>query len=387
MKKNYFVLIMLILSTILATSCSDDENWEKDESLRISKVYRGDNLEITLNDTIPYNKGRVLLVADEQGNATISLYYVMPLEDTIIFKDVKLENFGNKNSNYTFLAYSENENLSLEVAGEVIDSKLKINLNPTITNHFIGKWDLPMLSTPQNIMLDIIPIAPDATIDMHGIMTYGVTPLVSDESSDLNTFFGTLGLFAGMIKPSLDFKDNGCVTIAWNPLMPILPAGSYSGNMLYYNVDQENLYLSLALDAIIAEMFPGITLDGLSSISGISISEQEIKELYALAQKAYTGLPIQYTITTSKNGRTEILELRIPKEYLLPILKLAVPLLTPTLEKLDWKSINDEAKGMGGLELNLSSEAVVGVLSELVRVMDESPKFDLVLNLNRKVVK
>lgn len=387
MKKNYFVLFVLILTAIFSTSCSDDDNWSENEKFRISKVYRGDNLEVLLNEQ-ELGGRRVLFIAKDLQTADISLVKVIPGEDSLAISNVTLEPLGTTKGHYSFAGQISDDYRTVDLEGQIVENKMTIKVNHTIVGEILGKWVLKPFSSPQGIMFDIAPKTPDATIDLQGIMGYGITSLTGDGYT-INTFMGTLGLFAGFLNLEFEFEDNGNMMIAWKPssLIP-LPAGSYSGEMSRYNIDESNMYLSIALDSIIVDLIPKDILTGASltgaltgSLANIDISELDIQEILSLVQKAYTGLPIQYTI--SPKGKKKNLALHIPKEHLLPILKIAVPLLTPKLKELDWKSINDQAGSMG-LDLGLSAEAIEGLLNELVRVMDESPKFDFVLNLESK---
>lgn len=379
MKKNYFILIMLILSTILMLSCSDDDNFAKDESLRVSKVYRGDNLAVFLNER-ELDGRRILFVTKDLQTADLTLIKIIPGEDSLTFSNIVFEAIENTKGDYSFVGHIASDYRTIDLQGQIVNDKMMVNIQHTVESDFVGRWKLPVISIPQNIMLDITPIKEDATIDMQGIMGYGVIPLVSDDY-DLNTFVGTLGLFVGMLNLELEFEDNGNMEVAWKPssLIP-LPAGSYSGGIPHYNIDDSTMYLSIALDSLIVDLLPKDILTN-GSLNGLDIKKLDIEELLSFAQKAYTGLPIKYAVTVK--GKKKTLALHIPKEHLLPILKVAIPLLIPKLEGLDWKSINAQAEGMG-MELGLSAKSVGGLLEELVRVMDESPKFDFVLNLQSK---
>lgn len=379
-KKYLFLLVLVFLAAF--SSCSEEENWEREESLRISKVYRGENLEMTLSDTVPFSNGRVLILANEDGTASVSLYNVMPVEDTIVFPNIRLENFGNRNSNYTFLANTANEDRTIKIQGEIIGSKLKINVAPTVSGELIGKWTA-YRGFASAITMEITPSKAKAMLDMHGILGYDKILVKKSKNGemDFDTVIQSLGLMFGFMNPEVTFQDNGLMSFGLNS--NFLPSGPmyYSGTLIRYTYINNDLHLSVSLDQVAAIL----TGDIISAILGsnIEISEEMIKELFAIAKNINSGTSVSQFITKIEGNKgEEELQIYIPKEVMLPIFEAAIPILLPMMDNVDWDAINNDKTVSGlGLELNLGAKEMKGLLSEIVRVMGESPKFDLVIKL------
>lgn len=402
MKKNYFVLIVLILSTILCSSCSDDnDDWRKTYGLKISKVYRGDNLEMTLSDTIPNGKGRVLLIANEQENAEVVLIHIIPGEDSIVFSNVKLIDMEPTKGDYSFVANHSNSDRIIDISGEIVDSKLKINISPIIIGELVGRWNNYENKT---LSFDIVPATENAKINMHGLFGNGEMSLVGGDNSFQKGLPALLNLMFFMLNPSLDLEENGFMTLSWNPKkifgmgLPIEAGQTPQGYVRYSSIDNNKLYMSFALDSVVHNL--NINLSGeIPSINGNSLSDIEeladidLKEVFGFIQQAYRGLPINYKVSLKKDDEDDddedavysrVLSLSVSKEMMLPFLQTFLPILKPLLAKVDWENINSQVP-IPGMDLGLNAENIDNFLGELVRVMDESPKFDLIIEFSQEI--
>lgn len=385
---------MLILSTILATSCSDDENWEKDESLRISKVYRGDNLTVLLDEQ-ELSGRRVLLVTNDLKTADLTLIKVIPGEDSLLFSGIELMKI--ESSNYSFKGFSEAVGRNISFEGDIIGDSMHLVVISTLSEDLLGKWSNKSKSVifyKQIIKFDIEAASEDAVIDMNGLLEKHEIPLKGNSSSFEKSLPSFLNLVLGLFSPNIEFRKDHSVKISWDGSNSILtgeiPSGELPNGYLSYSQKDDNLYLSVAVDSIVVGMFPNI-VNGLTGSSlGLpsDMSKADIGTILALIQQLYLGTPLKYEITEKETTAkiTRSLRLYVTKEMMLPVLKAIKPLLPGLTANVKWEEINGMAAPLFK-DLGLSTEGIDGFIGELIRVMEESPKFNIEFNFVQEINK
>lgn len=360
MKKSFFLLITL--SLVLITSCSDDD-WNQKYGKEISKVYREPNLKVTLNGKEVTAKSVMFLTSD-LVTADIMLMNTIPGEDSLMFSGVKLVDTG-KDNIYTFEDSTRNDDRKIAFKGQ-IGNGMKIDVTHEITSLAAGRWKTATFPLSVAVVAN-----PQDSVDMKGFLNNGVIPIVKGQgTSAKQDFVGLvrgLGLTVGLvIKLEFDLRTDNSLMVSWKaPLIEQITDGQTEEGLVKYNVNNGLLYPSIALDGILASA----SISELMSSTGLTLDEVLI--LLNLGQCAYKGLPLPYNVNGTRNQNMQI---TITKEMLQPYMAVLVKLLIPLLEDLDMGGVN-----IGGI----TPEGLAAFVEALGVVVEKSESFELQLALTR----
>lgn len=379
MKKLLYVILPILLACI---SCSDDD-WAENHSQAISKVYRGESLELKVNDSILSDK-MVLFTTSDLIHCDITLNYVIPGEDKTIFKGIKLEETNIKGA-YTFSnATFQDKDYEVSISGEITENQiLKINVSPKIFNESIqavSRWKLDGNILKGGIWCEIVPNNPTDSVDMKGFWGKNKIAVSSGGKNDMQALLRSVsGMLAMVIKLYVETEDNGNIAFAWEPgaaggMLPIeLKAGKTEPGFLRYNLKEDNImHMSVAVDKMLADLPIGnLIADLIAGKSDSNINEEDIKALVSLLQTVYNGLPMEmdfYTEGTGTRAKRKM-NLSIDRETLLPYADTLPKLLVPLVKDLD--------AGEMGASMGITGEGLAAFLEETFRVIKESKEFKL----------
>lgn len=362
MKK--LLLFTGLLCLFIVTSCSSDNNTIGRKSQELSRIYRGDNLKLTLNEKEIMNHPIKFITTDLQ-TAEITLDYLIPGEPNLLYSDVQL--VLNQEGDYTFVIEDNTVDQEVLISGKIIqDPKdpskniLSVDVSYKSLSSIIGKWKpktgiIPLLSSPLEI--EIIHPDEDAQINMHGVWGY--------EETSLDNFTGIIRLIGGMVIGNMldltfEFDELGNMSVAWeskNALIPI-ETGESGDDVLRFNTKDDNLYLAIALDSILFK-------------KSESSAQSDILTLFTLIQEAYHGLPLKVDYVNDNN-----ITLYVNRELMLPYIEPLINVLKPSIADVDFGDI--------GEMLGLTGESVSGLADEVVRLVKESDEFEIKLHLAKQ---
>lgn len=381
MKKVNLTLFSLI-GLLVFISCSSDEDYEKEYSSKISKVYRGDNLTLTLNSEA-LSSGRVLFVTKDLQQAQVTLIKTIPGEDSIVFSGLNLEKTYMNTDAYAFSGTSVNADRMVAITGVLVDgTTMNVNVTHTITSPVANEWTMADITS---IRFKIKHPNPNAVINMHGLLEVNEILLANHEESFESSIPTLLSLFIMMLGPTFDLDANGNFGLAWtgsNELI-IIPPGQVPDRYLRYNIKDGQLYLAVALDSILGGMSGSLT----DLIGGMNIANIDIKKILELVQNIHTGVPLNYELTQKTTGSgssqaiVHTLSLTVTKEMMLPYIVPIAELLPPLLAGIDWESINNSLEG---IPIGLSNESIAGFLGEFIKIMYECEQFDIIFSMTRE---
>lgn len=379
MKKLLYAILPILLACI---SCSDDD-WTQVHSQKISKVYRGESLELRFNDSILSDK-MVLFTTSDLEYCDITLDNVIPGEGKFIFKGVKLEDTDIKGA-YTFNnATIGHEDYEVSISGEITESQiLKVNIKPRIFNENIeavSRWKLEGNILKGGIWVEIEPNNPTDSVDMKGFWGRDKIAVSSGGKNDMQALLRSVsGMLAMIVKLYVEPENNGNIAFVWEPgaaasMLPFeFKAGQTDYGFLRYNLKEDNvMHMSVAVDKMLPDLPVGDMIAGLiSGESNSNLNEEDIKALVSLLQKVYSGLPMEMNFYMEGTGTRakRKMELVIDRETLLPYAETLPKLLVPLVKDLDAGEI--------GESMGITGKGLAAFIEETFRVVKESKEFKL----------
>lgn len=357
MKRSYFIALSCML---LFAACSDSN--EGGLSKGPSKVYREPDLAMTLNGEEVSGKS-VLFTTNDLLLTDIALYNVIPGEDTLRFEAVELT--PGSSDVYTFSATSTTTDRVVSFEG-TLNTTLHIDVTYTATSPVVAQWALDA-SEGKPLSFEIDLSDPDELINLYGFWGYDTV-----SSSEFDGVMGGVVTFMLLVLDfSFDFNSTGEFAASWSSKMPALipiEAGTTADGLIRYNVNGDNLYLSVGID----QMLSALKISELTSsslISELEISSDEALVLLNLLQKLYKGLPLhQQTLNDGAN-----LYLSVDREMMLPYIDLIAKLLEAALADVD---LGDTASQLG-----ITNTFLTNFPSEFARIVKESNSFKMEFRL------
>lgn len=346
--------LVFTLCIFLLSACNDNnESWESKKAKEITNVYRDSNLQLTYNGKKTINRP-ITIVSEDNKTADINLMYLITGEKNLTLKGVELNEVTN--GEYTFEAEDINNDRTIKISGSISatqDKVLTLDVEFESKAKVIGKWTLK----PYNFItgtgsLDVQISPKDMVVNMYGVW--------NEEQTNTEMLGGIFNLVGGLLSDSIDlkfeFEKSGEMNVAWSSkakMIPFKPGKSESG-ILKFNTNNDNLYMSFALDSI--------------KMTKAELSEKDILALVGLAQNAYNGLPLKVEYIDTDN-----IALYVNKELMLPYIETIIKLIKPTLASTDY--------GPMGAFVGLTKESVPLFADEIVRLVKEADQFDIKLLL------
>lgn len=385
MKKLLYAILPILLACI---SCSDDDLPKNSDG--ITKVYRGKSLEMTLNDSILPGRS-VLLSTSDFVTSDLTLYKAIPGEDEILFKGVKLDKsedsykFNNIESNY--------DGYTIAISGELsADNVLRIDIKHQITSETftaVPRWKLEGNILKGGIWWEIVPNSPTDSVDLKGFWGRNKMPVVaaSSKDDDMQSLLRSIsGMLPMIVKLYVEANNDGKIAFEWEPgaaasMLPFeFKAGKTDPGLLNYNLKEDSiLHMKVAIDKMLSALSIEDLIKQISSgaIGGdASLNQQDLTALIGLAQKIYTGLPLEtkfYTEGTGTRAKRKM-ELVIDRETLLPYAETLPKLLVPLVKDIDAGEI--------GTSMGITGEGLAAFLEETFRVVKESKEFKIKLKFS-----
>jgi len=353
MKKIYFGLSLLMC--MFLSGCSDNDEPKTQE---LSKIYLGNDLTLTLNE-IEVKTRSVKFITSDLVKGEIELINLIPGESNLKIVNVAIQQDGKDNNIYNLTGESTNADRTITVSGTV-GNGLKLDVVYKGVSPLINHWKL---ASSSSIQFNIEPSSPDAKANMFGIMWAKEVPVANGTSSGFDRRLPNILVIVMnmMVKLDFDIQESSDFIVHWTPgAMKLFEEGQTAPGLLRQNPADGRLYLSVDVAQVLPGLLSGDILEG--GITG----EIDIQQILALVQQLNQGLPIG-TILDEKGG----LSLVLPREVLLPYFKLLLPMLQGILMEAEIPTI-----GFG-----INNESLTNLVGEIVRLMEESPKFDIIINL------
>lgn len=361
--KNLFYFIITIC-LFMFVSCSDDDN--SDYSEQISKIYRDNELKLTMNGKELKNKV-VKLHTNDLNSAELMIRYTIPGEDSLMITSVKMSPYIINESNPVYGLSGENidSDRSIKIEGK-LDRVLTIDITYETKSKIVGKW-IPSTDQEKNMALsfNIVPSPGNDSINMYGILGYEKIPLVPKSGSSgtaFNEIISDMGIMIfSMIQLEFDFDKSGELTMYWGTPVPIipLPSGHSRPDMVKYNVKDKYLYAAIAVDSLIIDQ-----------TTRSESSNADYLALIQLAQTAYKGLPFKLEFVND-----DLIYVSADREMMLPYAKPLINVLKPKMKDLDL--------GLAGQIFGMDGETLAKFADEFVRALEESKEFELRFCLQR----
>lgn len=356
------IYLLLIALPLMVWGCSDRMTYTEKRSGELSKGYRDSELSLEFNGEQTTNKS-VFFYTDDLHNAEVSFNYLIPGEQSVATTATMSD--GTEAGSYNFTGGHTNADREITYTGTVGD-RLTAQLTYRSLSQAVGKWQTVKVMG-KHIQFDIEPSHEGATIDMKGFRGNHVVPLVSvgTEKSLQSEIAGLSNLlFMMVVSLEVDLQENGGLIASWTSTMPMIGNGQSQPGMVRFNTGGGKLFAAVAIDKL---------MEGgdLGSLEIPEIAPGDVMNIYNLLHKVYTGLPLPLQFPEE-----EKIEVRLTREMMLPYLDLVFGLLDGVVGDLDLGSI--------GNILGVNGEILSAFLPELKSAIVDSPKFDIVITLNKK---
>lgn len=371
-RKKLLLLSAFSMLLIVLTGCSDDKITPAEA---ISKVYRGGELSLTLND-MEKKHVHVNFQTTDMQVANLMIHNVIPGEDSLVFSGLELMRLHDR-PGYRFKSESQTADRLITLSG-TIDEKLTVDLSYTSLSPVVGFWSL----SRQPIQLTIQPGKGYEYIDMFGFYNLREIPVNStvdphaEETLEalLNESLGPL--LAMFVTLNIDLQETGGLIASWGGMAP---EGQSKPNMVQFNTSEKELYISVALESILfpqEETVESKTKASKAKDAGFDLGE-DLLPLYDLLSMVYKGLPLKYDLSEDQSALSVYVDKEMMTPYASSVMHTAVSLL---------KNIDLDANPMlGGIlkELGVTPAFFEGFLPAMAELIENSESVDIRFNVNR----